>query len=69
VQQRLALWQREQALTGVRGAGIPELPEAEREAWQKLWSDVDALKARAAGPVKTPGEARPGAKGGPSDKP
>jgi tetratricopeptide (TPR) repeat protein len=44
--QKLAQWQGDAALAGVRGAAIGELPEAEREAWQKLWADVEALQAR-----------------------
>jgi hypothetical protein len=33
---------------GVRGAeSLARLPEAERQAWQKLWDDVAALLARA----------------------
>jgi hypothetical protein len=33
---------------GVRGDALAELPEAERQEWQKLWDDVEALRKRAA---------------------
>jgi hypothetical protein len=33
---------------GVRGAdALAKLPESERQAWQALWSEVEALRARA----------------------
>jgi hypothetical protein len=33
---------------GVRGDALAELPEAERQEWQKPWDDVGALRKRAA---------------------
>jgi hypothetical protein len=35
-------------LAAVRGNAIAKLPEAERQQWQKLWDDVEALRKRAA---------------------
>jgi tetratricopeptide (TPR) repeat protein len=43
VQQKLRLWQHDAGLAGVREpAALGKLPETEREAWQKLWQDVEA---------------------------
>jgi hypothetical protein len=48
VQKTLAHWKRDADLTTVRDKEpLAKLPEAEREAWQKLWADVDALLAKA----------------------
>ena len=48
VQQRLTHWQTNPDLTGVRDkAGLANLPDTEREAWEKLWADVEALRNRA----------------------
>jgi hypothetical protein len=30
----------------VRGAALPKLPEAERQAWQQLWADVERTLKR-----------------------
>jgi hypothetical protein len=35
-------------IAGVRGDALAKLPEAERQEWQKLWDDVEALRKRAA---------------------
>jgi tetratricopeptide (TPR) repeat protein len=41
-------WQRDPDLAGVRGKeALAKLPEAERPAWQKLWTDVADTLARA----------------------
>jgi hypothetical protein len=46
VQRTLKHWQKDSDLAGVRDqAALANLPEAERQAWQKLWADVgDILK-------------------------
>jgi serine/threonine-protein kinase len=46
VRQRLAHWQSDSDLATVRDDALSVLPEAEREAWQQLWADVDALRQR-----------------------
>jgi hypothetical protein len=44
-------WQTDSDLAGVRGKdALARLPEEEREQWEKLWSDVDALLRRASQP-------------------
>jgi tetratricopeptide (TPR) repeat protein len=47
VVQTLAKWQCDISLAGVRGSAIVELPESEREGWQKLWADVEELMMKA----------------------
>jgi serine/threonine-protein kinase len=47
VQQRLQHWQKDPDFAGVRGDGLSKLPETERQEWQKLWADVEALRQRA----------------------
>jgi tetratricopeptide (TPR) repeat protein len=55
VQQALRAWQRDAALAGVRDpAARAALPEAERQAWQKLWQEVEAVLVRSGAPP-TPG--------------
>ncbi len=47
IQKTLQDWQKDSDLAGVRDAdALAKLPEAEREAWRKLWADVDALLAK-----------------------
>jgi hypothetical protein len=42
--------QNDAALAGVRGdAALTKLPEAERQDWQQLWVNVEALRQRAGG--------------------
>jgi tetratricopeptide (TPR) repeat protein len=49
--QRLQHWQSDPDLAGVRAKdGLARLPEEEREQWERLWSDVDALLRRVSGP-------------------
>jgi serine/threonine protein kinase/tetratricopeptide (TPR) repeat protein len=49
VQQQMKQWQSNADLAGVRDqTELAKLPDAEREAWEKLWADVDALRMRAA---------------------
>jgi serine/threonine-protein kinase len=51
VQQKLQHWQHDPDLAGLRDRdALAKLPEAERQAWQKLWTDVDALLKRAQEP-------------------
>jgi serine/threonine-protein kinase len=48
VRQRLQHWQRDVDFRGVRGDdALAKLPEAERQDWQQLWQDVEALVRRA----------------------
>jgi hypothetical protein len=39
-------------LAGVRGDALAKLPEAEREAWKKLWEQVDGLLTKVGAPEK-----------------
>jgi hypothetical protein len=44
VQKTLRHWQEDPDLATVRDpASLAKLPQAEREAWQKLWGDLAAL--------------------------
>jgi hypothetical protein len=48
VRDKMAYWQGDNDLAGIRGAeAMAKLPEAERQAWQKLWDDVTATFDRA----------------------
>jgi hypothetical protein len=50
VRETLAKWQGDTDLVGVRDKdALAKLPEAEREAWQKLWADVAALLEKSGG--------------------
>ncbi|HVS34769.1 MAG TPA: serine/threonine-protein kinase [Gemmataceae bacterium] len=47
IQQTLQHWKTDGDLAGVRdGDALAKLPQAEREAWRKLWADVYALLAQ-----------------------
>jgi Flp pilus assembly protein TadD len=47
VRQQLRLWQGDPDLAGVRARdALARLPDEEREGWQRLWSDVEALLRR-----------------------
>jgi tetratricopeptide (TPR) repeat protein len=49
----LGRWQRNADLAGVRDpAALAQLPEAERQAWQALWQEVEAVMARAGRPSR-----------------
>jgi tetratricopeptide (TPR) repeat protein len=49
VLRKMAQWQQDADLAGVRGAAaLAGLPEAERRDWQQLWADVEVLRQRAA---------------------
>jgi eukaryotic-like serine/threonine-protein kinase len=48
VQQQMKHWQTDPDLAGVRDKdALDKLPEAERDAWRKLWDDVAAVLAKA----------------------
>jgi serine/threonine-protein kinase len=50
VQQALTRWGADPDLTGVRDRdGLARLPTEEREHWERLWSEVDALLRRVSG--------------------
>jgi hypothetical protein len=50
VRNRMQGWQQAADFAGVRGPeALAKLPEAERQAWHKLWADVADLLARAEG--------------------
>jgi hypothetical protein len=43
VQAKMQHWQKDEDLAGVRGKeALAALPEAERQAWEKLWAEVAA---------------------------
>jgi hypothetical protein len=47
VQATMQHWQKDGDLAGVRDKEmLAKLPEAEREGWQKLWKDVEALRKK-----------------------
>lgn len=45
VGKTLRHWQKDSDFSGVRGAGLENLPEAERTDWQNLWAEVEKLLA------------------------
>jgi Tfp pilus assembly protein PilF len=45
VRQTLQHWQGDSDLAGVRGDALAKLPQTERDAWKKLWADVEAALA------------------------
>jgi tetratricopeptide (TPR) repeat protein len=54
VQRALRTWQREDRLAGVRDPALrTRLPAAERDAWQQLWHEVQAVLEQAGGSQKT----------------
>jgi eukaryotic-like serine/threonine-protein kinase len=46
VQHALRMWQQDADFAGVRGDALARLPEAERQAWQQLWADVEQTLKR-----------------------
>jgi tetratricopeptide (TPR) repeat protein len=44
---RMLHWRAETDFAGVRGDALAKFPAAERQAWQKLWADVDDTLTRA----------------------
>jgi hypothetical protein len=52
VARDMQYWLGDPGLAGVRGPeALARLPAAERQTWQKLWSDVAATRARALGRI------------------
>jgi serine/threonine protein kinase/Flp pilus assembly protein TadD len=47
VQQALRHWQQDSDFAGVRGDGLARLPEAERQPWRQLWTDVEKTLKKA----------------------
>jgi hypothetical protein len=53
VAQRMQHWLGDADFAGVRGPeSLGKLPEAERQEWQKLWQEVEALRKRSSEPAK-----------------
>jgi tetratricopeptide (TPR) repeat protein len=50
-QKALEHWLGDTEFAGVRGEALARLPEAERQAWRTLWTDVAETLARARGPA------------------
>jgi serine/threonine-protein kinase len=51
VRWRMVYWQADSDLAGVRARdALARLPDEEREQWERLWSDVDALLRRVSEP-------------------
>jgi hypothetical protein len=58
--QQMQHWLEDGDLAGVRAAeSLARLPEAERQDWQKLWKEVEALRHRAAPRPKATSPTRP----------
>jgi serine/threonine-protein kinase len=50
IAQRMQHWLQDADFAGMRGEGaLAKLPEAERDAWKKLWTAVEELRQRADG--------------------
>jgi tetratricopeptide (TPR) repeat protein len=55
VAKQMAHWLEDTDLAGVRGPEAPaQLPDEERQAWQKLWAEVEQLCKKAGGDVPRP---------------
>jgi serine/threonine-protein kinase len=52
VLQQMRHWQQDSDFAGVRGDAVARLPEAEREGWRQLWTDVADTLARASKSVE-----------------
>jgi tetratricopeptide (TPR) repeat protein len=53
VERKMERWQQDPDFAGVRGPEtIGKLPEDERQDWQKLWQEVEALRKSAQKPLK-----------------
>lgn len=46
VRETLLHWQQDANLAGVRGDALAKLPEAERQAWQQFWADVEQTRRK-----------------------
>jgi Flp pilus assembly protein TadD len=54
VVKELEIWKTEADLAGIREeAALTKLPEGEREAFRAFWADVEALRIKAGGQIKT----------------
>jgi hypothetical protein len=47
VSKTLHSWLQDTDFAGLRGDALAKLPEAERQAWQQLWADVEQTLKRA----------------------
>jgi serine/threonine protein kinase/Flp pilus assembly protein TadD len=53
IRGRMGHWLQDKDLDRVRGPeALANLPDAERQEWQKLWTEVDELRQKAAKPAK-----------------
>jgi len=59
VRERMQHWQQDKDFAGVRGDALAQLPEAERQNWQQLWQEVEALRQRVARPPDKAAGTRP----------
>jgi serine/threonine protein kinase/Flp pilus assembly protein TadD len=60
VSKTMRHWLRDADFAGVRDQeALARLPEAERQEWQQLWANVEALRRRAAEPPKPENSGRP----------
>jgi tetratricopeptide (TPR) repeat protein len=50
-QKALDHWRKDTDFAGLRGDALHKLPEAEREAWRKLWAEVADTLVRVRGPA------------------
>ena len=51
-------WLQDKDFASVRDKALDKLPEAERQQWQTLWQEVEALSKRAAESPKSTNPAR-----------
>jgi hypothetical protein len=59
VHYRMQQWQEDSNLSVVRGeSALAKLPQAERQAWQALWMEVEALKEKAAATNRVRGDGK-----------
>jgi Flp pilus assembly protein TadD len=57
IAQRMQHWLGETDFAGLRGEeALAKLPEAERQAWHKLWQEVEELRRSAAATTKSPNQ-------------
>src|SRR5205823_5291621 len=60
VHETMQHWLQDKDFTGVRGpAALAKLPEAERQQWQTLWQEIEALRQHASSAPKTASPGRP----------
>jgi serine/threonine-protein kinase len=59
IAQRMQHWLADTDFAGLRGEqALAKLPEAERQAWQKLWQEVELLRRSAAATTKSADQAQ-----------